>query len=55
MKRPRKPKVGSPMKLWFGETTVLSVKRYEGRYADIFTWVVRVKSDTPRGWIETVI
>jgi len=50
-----KPKIGSEFILWTTPRKVLSVKKYTGAYPQWFTYVVRVTSDTPRGWTETVI
>ena len=51
-----KPKVGDSFPIWFNRNgIVLKVFPYTGRYPQWFTWVVRITSDTPRGWLETVV
>lgn len=58
---PERPKIGSKMETWWssrlpgGKTTVLKVEKYTGLFPQWYTWVVRLSSDTPRGWTEMAI
>jgi len=55
------PIVGSKIKYWFdggllnGESTILSVRKYTGRYPEYFHWIVKLSSVNVPGGIETVM
>lgn len=51
----KNPKVGSKMKVWFGDAKILKVNKYTGAYPQWFRWVVRLSADTPRGYVEMAI
>lgn len=50
-----RPKVGVKIQTWFGPATILKVERYRGAYPQWFNWIIRVSSETSRGWTEMAI
>jgi hypothetical protein len=56
MNKSNKPKVGAKIKYWFGDSIILKVEKYTGRYPQWFKWNVTLSnSRTRRGYIETVM
>jgi hypothetical protein len=53
----RVPEIGDTVLYWFSkeEGNVLDVRPYDGKNPEHFTHIIRLKSKTPRGWMETVI
>jgi hypothetical protein len=51
------PKPGDTVIYWSSkiENNVLETRPYTGRFPQYFTHFLKFKSDTPRGWSETVI
>lgn len=43
---------GDMIKFWVEPRIILGVRPYTGRYPDICNCVLRVQSDTKRGWME---
>lgn len=58
IKKPKKPKVGDKIKFWGsgradGMSTILAVRKYDGRYKEYFNWIVTLTAEgTIHGQIE---